>query len=70
MMNIKSNQGLILDHLPDEYISNSSEQNSVNEKSLLSPQEVAAKIWDQWKQCRLLHVQLTYPFESLKNNRD
>ena len=63
MMNIKSNQGIISDHLPDENISNPSEQTSVYKKSLLPPQEVAAIIWDQWKQCRLLHVQLTYPLE-------
>jgi hypothetical protein len=69
MKNI-SNHGIISDHLTNEQISNVSEQYNVNKKSLLTPQEVAGKIWDQWKQCRLLHVQLNYPFESLKNNPD
>ena len=65
MANIKSKEGFILVHLSHEYTSDSTERNSKNEESALSPQEAAAKIWDQWMQCRLLSLQLNYYFESL-----
>ena len=57
MTNIKSEEGFILVHLSHEYTSNPTEHSGEVEESTLSPQEVAAKIWDQWMQCRLLSMQ-------------
>ena len=50
MADIKSKEGFILVHLSHEYTSDSIEHNGKDEESALSPQEVAAKIWDQWMQ--------------------
>jgi hypothetical protein len=63
MASIKSKQGFILEHLSHEYISDSSEHTCENEEPVLSPEEVAAKIWDQWKRCRLLTGELNSCFE-------
>jgi hypothetical protein len=63
MAKIKSREGFILVHLSHEYTSDSTEHNGKHEESALSPQEVAAKIWDQWKHCRLLSMQLNAYFK-------
>ena len=68
MADIKSKEGFILVHLSHEYTSDSIEHNGKDEESAFSPQEVAAKIWDQWMQCRLLSLQLNYYFEYKINN--
>ena len=68
MANIKSKEGFILVHLSHEYTADSIEHNGKDKESALSPQEVAAKIWDQWIQCRLLSLQLNYYFEYKINN--
>lgn len=55
---MNGNQELTADHLSHDYISDSYKYIGKNEVLILSPQEVAAKIWDQWNRCRLLHSQL------------
>ena len=63
MNNLKSQQGLQLKHLSNENTLDTREYTGENQKSALSPQEVAVKIWDQWMHCRLLSVQINSPFE-------
>ena len=63
MAKIKSREGFVLVHLSHEYTSDSTEQRGKVEKSALSQQEVAAKIWEQWMQCRSLSVQWNTYFE-------
>ena len=70
MMNIKNRQGFISDHLSNEHHLNSHELKVKNEESTLSPQEVAAKIWDQWTHCRLLSIQLNAYMEFKINDQD
>ena len=70
MMNIKSTQGFISDHVSGEYSLDTCEHESKNDESALSPREVAAKIWDQWMQCRLLTIHLNAYAEFKKNNPD
>jgi hypothetical protein len=70
MKNIKNRQGFILVHLSQEHTSDSFGHNRENEESTLSPQEAAAKIWDQWMRCQLLSVQLYACLEFKINSRD
>jgi hypothetical protein len=60
---VADTEGFILVHLSHEYTSNSTEHIGKNGESALSPQEVAAKIWEQWMQCRSLSVQWNTYFE-------
>ena len=70
MKDIKSDQGLILNHLSHEYNSDVHEQKGKIEQSSLSPREVAAKIWDQWMQYRLLTIHFNSYAEFKINNPD
>jgi len=63
MAKIKSREGFILVHLSHEYTSDSTEHIGKKEESALSPEEVAAKIWDQWMQCHSLSVLWNTYFE-------
>ena len=63
MANIKNRQGFILEHLSHEYTSDLFEYNTDKAGLVLSPQEVAAKICEQWTRCRLLSVELHLRFE-------
>jgi hypothetical protein len=70
MANIMNEREFILEHLSHECISDSLEYSAENTGSVLSPQEVAAKIWEQWTRCRLLSVELNCRFEFKINGSD
>ena len=70
MVNIESRQEFNVDHSSNDFASAPHGHNCKNEESALSPQEVAAKIWDQWMQCRSLSIQLNTYLEFKINNPD
>ena len=70
MANVKDKQGFILEHLSHEYTSDLFENNADKPGSVLSAQEVAAKIWEQWMRCRLLSVELNLRFEFKTDGSD